>query len=139
MACNPKMSFYAGQNTTVHTRLLAIEDHDHLFFNCNYSMFIWQEILKRLGIHPRTTKWSDVVLYASTHWKSKSPNQLIPCICLEATTYYLWRERNWRAFKHEFKTKDKVLKDIAYIIHDQIKTKWKRDPTIQWLLESWKC
>mgnify|MGYP000921785166 CR=1 FL=1 len=56
----------------------AMEDHSHLFFECNYTSFLWQDMLGRLGCRCSATNWPDVVQWAAAAWKGKKPDQIIP-------------------------------------------------------------
>ena len=109
----------------------ALESHDHLFFTCDYSSFIWQEIMSRFTMDGSPLDWSSIILWAASKWKSKKPKDIMPRMCFGATIYAIWRERNARVFRQEGKPRERTSRDILIYIHTQIQVTWARDPKVQ--------
>ena len=91
----------------------GMENHDHLFFSCAYSSFVWQGIAQRLDNATAPVSWGALVEWASRAWKKKSPGHIVSKMFLGSAVYNIWRERNARSFKMEAKTKEKLLQDIC--------------------------
>ena len=115
----------------------GMETHDHLFFNCPYSSFVWQGIQQSLGVVIPTSTWDIFFGWAGSTWRRNSPGHIIPRICLGATVYSIWQERNARTFKNELRTKHRLLVDIRYQICSQIQIKYKHDPRLQVYTDRW--
>ena len=117
----------------------GMESHDHLFFQCPFSSFVWQGILRRLGIDHPVTTWEVLVDWAARVWKGKNPAHIIPKMAFGSAIYHLWRERNARSFKLEAKPKEKVLQNICHHISLQVIIKWRTDPHLSHYLDNWGC
>ena len=72
----------------------AMESHNHLFFECSFSLFIWQGILHTLGSPIQLLQWNDWVDWASKAWKPKKPLHTIAKMSFGMTIYSIWKERN---------------------------------------------
>ena len=118
--------------------LNSMESHNHLFFQCTYTCFIWQGLLQRMGIHYVQRSWEDLTLWAATHWKhKKNPRHAIPKMCLGAAIYYIWRERNERTFGTRMTSKEVLLASICAHMSAMIGIRWKTDPSLHLYLEGW--
>ena len=71
-----------------------IESHDHLFFACDYSSFIWQGIMSRFTMDGSPMDWSSFIGWAASKWKSKKPKDIMPRMCLESAIYIGSRRRS---------------------------------------------
>ncbi|GKC83784.1 RNA-directed DNA polymerase, eukaryota, reverse transcriptase zinc-binding domain protein [Tanacetum coccineum] len=72
------------------------DTHDHLFFNCDYAMELWEKVKDKAKMCGFATNWKDIVIEISK-WKSKrSVWGTIRKLCFAAAVYYLWQERNRR-------------------------------------------
>ena len=115
----------------------GMESHDHLFFGCSFSSFVWQGILHRLELSHSAPSWGSLVNWATGTWKKKTPSHTIAKMCLESTVYHIWRERNARTFRMDAKPKERVLCDICLQISYQIQIKWKNDPHLSLIVDRW--
>ena len=59
-------------------------------------------------------------------------------MALGAAVYHLWKERNARTFRDEFKTKERVLADIYIYMQAHISIKWRHDRNKQEYVADWK-
>ncbi|XP_059654266.1 uncharacterized protein LOC132300982 [Cornus florida] len=86
------------------------ESLDHLFFSCNYSSHIWRVIqeVTRFTFQPHS--WSDLIAWCSTHWISQK--FLVHKLLLSAAVYFLWMERNSRAFRNKSSSPQHVMSQI---------------------------
>ena len=115
----------------------GMEDHSHLFFNCTYSGFIWQDLKRRMKINTNANTWEDIVIWSARVWSKKKAAHIIPKMAIGASIYHLWRERNTRTFRHEFKTKERILQDICTYMRAHISIKWKHDINKQGYMDVW--
>ena len=74
----------------------VLESHDHLFFSCSASAQVWDFILCRLDTHVPQLPWEELIMWLATHWRGASFEAVIRKLCLAATIYYIWQERNSR-------------------------------------------
>ena len=114
-----------------------LEDHNHLFFNCTYSNFIWQDMLRRMNIQTSANTWEGIISWAASIWKKKTPSHTIPRLALGAAVYLIWRERNARTFRAEFKTKEKVLTELCSHMRAHVAIRWKHDRKIHEYITVW--
>ena len=116
----------------------ALESHDHLFFNCSYTSVIWQGIQRKLNSHINVANWNDLVHAAADLWKARKPAQLISRICFAATVYYVWQERNNRAFNGAFKPSDVLLSTLTSNICNLIRVAWREDVNMPLYIAQWQ-
>ena len=116
----------------------ALESHDHIFFDCSYTSFIWQGMQNKMNSHIQATKWDDIVTEAAALWVERKPAHIIPRICFAATIYYVWQERNNRAFKSVFKPPDVLLSTIICNICNIIGVAWKNDVNVHLYIARWQ-
>ena len=115
----------------------GMESHDHLFFNCSFSSYVWQGILQRLVISNPTSTWINLVEWAAASWKKKTPIHIISRMFFGSAVYHVWRERNARSFRQEAKSKERVLQDIFSQVSLQMQIKWKGDPHLPQYISQW--
>ena len=111
-----------------------MEAHDHLFFACTYSVFIWQDLMRRCGLTWNKHNWNNTLLWMAQNLKGKKAHHIIPKICLGVAVYGLWRERNQRTFKLVFSPKEVILKYLVSQVHDLINVKWKNHSTLRTII-----
>ena len=80
-----------------------METHDHLFFSCSFSSFVWQSIMQHLAIVSHPTSQGALVEWAAGRWKHKEPSHIIPKLFFGAAVYHVWKERNAKTFRMESK------------------------------------
>jgi len=115
-----------------------MESHDHLFFQCPYTCFIWQGLLHKMGIPFVQRSWEGLTTWASTTWKKKKkPIHVIPKLCMGATVYHIWRERNERTFGTDTKPKEVLMSAICAHMKAVIRLRWRNDTNITSYLECW--
>ena len=114
-----------------------IESHDHIFFTCDYSSIIWQDIMRRFSMVGAPVVWNSFIGWAASKWKSKKPADIMPRMCLGAVIYAIWKERNARIFRIGGTPKERVLRDIITNLHVQVSIKWSKEPKLQELLALW--
>ncbi|XP_059630184.1 uncharacterized protein LOC132273182 [Cornus florida] len=74
------------------------ESLDHLFFNCSFSAHIWRFIQHVAGFYVEPRSWGELISWCSSTWRSRQFN--IHKLFFNAAVYFIWLERNARAFKN---------------------------------------
>ena len=85
------------------------ESHIHLFFQCNFSNKVWTHMLKMMGCNIDETQWNNIVTKIVDMPCTNSIWSVVRRLCLGATIYHLWQERNFRLFKNEERSWEAVL------------------------------
>ncbi|XP_059627183.1 uncharacterized protein LOC132269977 [Cornus florida] len=94
------------------------ESLDHLFFQCEYSKEIWSFIQHTIGLYIQPSSWSDLILWCSAHWSSKG--FLVHKLLLSAAVYFLWLERNNRAFRNASSFPSTIIGQIMKCIRGRL-------------------
>ncbi|KAL7586020.1 hypothetical protein Lser_V15G46368 [Lactuca serriola] len=95
------------------------DSHNHLFFDCNFSSFVWKIVKDKVGIRSNSHGWKELIEEFQILFKGKSIRIFIMKIAFAASVYYIWRERNCRLFR---KGRTEELK-IALNIFEEIRLK----------------
>ncbi|XP_044481548.1 uncharacterized protein LOC123208252 [Mangifera indica] len=99
----------------------AIETHDHLFFSCHFSTYVWREIKARTLQTWPSFSWASLVHWASLHLRQRKHfGHLISRLSLSATVYFLWYERNNRVFHQASRHRREVVRDICDVVRARI-------------------
>ncbi|KAL0825103.1 hypothetical protein Bca101_048780 [Brassica carinata] len=71
----------------------ATESRNHLFFECTYSLQLWEDLVSGILGHAYTKDWSSIVLIISD---STMERKKLFCVryAFQAAIYAIWRERN---------------------------------------------
>lgn len=94
-----------------------IESHDHLFFKCDYSKKVWENINFRVGIKWSSLPWEQVIQWVTFNYHRKSKmNKMITWTILGALIYFIWQERNRRVFSSQFEGGMYLVKKIFQVI-----------------------
>ena len=77
-----------------------IEDHEHLYFTCNFSALLWSSVQSKSGISIPLVNWADTISWIARKWKFDNLTTLSWKLSLAATVYNIWIERNCRLHQH---------------------------------------
>lgn len=93
------------------------ENHDHLFFQCDYASKVWSNVLESLKSRLFTTNWQSTIdwLNSTRSWKSKLQKDAV-CFALSAIVYHIWKERNNRLFQQNSQGPEIIIRDISQSI-----------------------
>jgi hypothetical protein len=72
----------------------VIEHRDHLFFACDYSSRIWQQVMILCSVLNPPTCWEDVVFLGLEEWKGKTMKAYLCRLVFASTIYNIWRNQN---------------------------------------------
>lgn len=81
-----------------------IETIDHLFFSCPVAKGVGATVYNQCCLNTRSPGcWESELLWAANQFKGKGFPSLVRKIAWGATIYHIWRERNARLYKTEYK------------------------------------
>ncbi|XP_016493635.1 uncharacterized protein LOC107812960 [Nicotiana tabacum] len=98
------------------------ETHDHLFFECPYSKFIWQNLLSLFVTDRQIGRWQEEVEWLSTKIRSRNIQWKILGSAFAAAVYHIWTERNLRRFQNTRKENRDRVREIVLNC-----TLWEKD------------
>ncbi|XP_059629603.1 uncharacterized protein LOC132272474 [Cornus florida] len=75
------------------------ESLDHLFFKCKYSCAIWEFIQHVTSYYTKPNSWRELIDWCSYNWSRGK--WLTHKLLLSAAIYFIWQERNTRAFRNK--------------------------------------
>uniref|UniRef100_A0A1D1YFE7 Retrovirus-related Pol polyprotein LINE-1 n=1 Tax=Anthurium amnicola TaxID=1678845 RepID=A0A1D1YFE7_9ARAE len=102
------------------------EEHiDHLFFNCDFSKWIWMQVLKRLGII-RSPKASLILEMetVSSAFQVDGPAIFIARLALRASVWRIWQERCQRIFQ----SSSSSMVQLFLVILDDVRCRMESHP-----------
>ena len=88
------------------------ETRDHLFFHCDYSTYIWKDVIHKCNFQYRSLSWNEELQYVIECCQGRTLGARILRVAFCATIYCLWQERNKRIFQHCNCSSDNVIRDI---------------------------
>ncbi|KAJ6978454.1 hypothetical protein NC653_026761 [Populus alba x Populus x berolinensis] len=89
------------------------ETHDHLFFQCSYSTFVWKAVNNKALVHWPSTTWDQLLQWSSSAYTKKNDfTHLIARLLLSTTVYFIWHERNNRVFHNAFQPPSATVEAI---------------------------
>nr|XP_009766185.1 PREDICTED: uncharacterized protein LOC104217597 [Nicotiana sylvestris] len=95
----------------------GIETVQHLFFECEMTGTIWQQLLHWQGIQRKKLKWQEELTWIQRVAKGRSGGAALCRMTLAAAVYYIWQERNNVIFKQEKRTAASIVRKIIQEIH----------------------
>ena len=105
------------------------DSHDHLFFNCNYSRQFWAKVMHKLKMQIFNTKWERACEKFVEYYNGNSVGSIVRRLCLAASIYLIWQERNNRLFKDEKRSVEELFKclcDVIKVRLSSLKMKWSQ-------------
>ncbi|MFS7917031.1 putative reverse transcriptase zinc-binding domain-containing protein [Helianthus anomalus] len=85
------------------------DSHSHLFFECQFSRKIWDNLKSVTKIGSNEFSWALVVNYMCSLPGTNSVWSIINRLTLGAAVYYIWQERNLRVHESRSRSADEVL------------------------------
>ncbi|GKB91388.1 RNA-directed DNA polymerase, eukaryota, reverse transcriptase zinc-binding domain protein [Tanacetum coccineum] len=92
------------------------DSHSHLFFECGYSSEVWKNVVDKMDVGDRSYKWFEIVEEMSRTFNGNSINSIIRRLCLVASVYLIWQERNYRIFREEIRSPEELTKAIIDVV-----------------------
>ncbi|KAI8569247.1 hypothetical protein RHMOL_Rhmol02G0263700 [Rhododendron molle] len=76
----------------------GVESPSHMFFDCPFSSSIWLRVRTCCDLQAHAWDLNFEVQWGSSYGKESSMRVTLFKLCLAASVYYLWKERNGRIF-----------------------------------------
>ncbi|GJW58161.1 RNA-directed DNA polymerase, eukaryota, reverse transcriptase zinc-binding domain protein [Tanacetum coccineum] len=86
----------------------CIDSHDHLFFTCEFSKEVWNELQNMLNVR-LSVRWNTIIREMVALPINRNIWSIVRRIVLNAAVYYIWQERNHRIFKNEKRDKEAII------------------------------
>lgn len=117
----------------------GLESMDHLFFSCHFTLKIWRNMLQMCSLGYCPKPWKAFLDHISTRWKGNKLKYRLGKLCLGASIYYIWRERNNRRFGGEWNCGDTITLQIKNITRTRALEFTKIDKSMcnRRLMEQW--
>lgn len=119
-----------GLNTDARCLLCSApaESRDHLFFDCNFSSILWNQVASRLDIAPLRS-WSDSLIFMQTlagpAWYKR-----LCYLAWKLVIYALWMERNSRLHRQQYRSCDSLYSAIDRTVRNKIHSYRDVNPAI---------
>ncbi|GJW80994.1 reverse transcriptase domain, reverse transcriptase zinc-binding domain protein [Tanacetum coccineum] len=119
---------------------LIPDSHDHLFFECAFSLQVWFKVCVLYGMDSIPPRLIDVTTFITLISKGKMAVSILSRLVFAATSYYIWLERNGRIFKKKTSSPDQIVDVIISMVWLKLVTfKFKKMSTwSRLLLDQWK-
>ncbi|KAJ0887511.1 putative RNA-directed DNA polymerase [Helianthus annuus] len=116
-----------------------VDSHSHLFFECSYSLQVWNLVRSKGGMDSVGPFWDDIVEWMAARARSKSAANYVSKLVLAAAFYFIWQERNSRLFKNQTRPPD-VLSDaiLQTVRYKLMVVKFKNTVKVRELLGTWE-
>ncbi|GJX31732.1 putative RNA-directed DNA polymerase, eukaryota, reverse transcriptase zinc-binding domain protein [Tanacetum coccineum] len=110
------------------------DSHDHLFFGCRFSSWVWDNLKPLLYIPNVPSALDDIVAFLIPVAKMKSIRSVVCKLVFSAACYFLWQQLNYQIFKKKKRSKDKILELIKSNVHLKLLTcSFKKTLNVQML------
>ncbi|GJX28615.1 putative RNA-directed DNA polymerase [Tanacetum coccineum] len=93
------------------------ESHDHLFFDCCFSLEIWHQFRDLVKLDSAPNALSVLVPYIAGRPINRSIWSILQRLVIGTLVYFIWQERNLRRFQ----MKSRSVKDLCMIIKDVVR------------------
>ncbi|XP_019242144.1 PREDICTED: uncharacterized protein LOC109222223 [Nicotiana attenuata] len=94
-----------------------IETVQHLFFECELTATIWQQLLKWQGIQRTKLGWKEELAWIERRAKGRSGGAELCRMSLAAAVYHIWQERNNVIFQQKNRPTKAIIRSIIQEIH----------------------
>ncbi|XP_020272555.1 uncharacterized protein LOC109847736 [Asparagus officinalis] len=88
------------------------ESKNHLFFECQYSASVWNDMMEWLGFTWRSCDWNCVMNWFNNNLKGLGFMKKVKRMVLSATIYWIWKERNSRIFQQKCRSSDQLVREV---------------------------
>nr|XP_043611868.1 uncharacterized protein LOC122583539 [Erigeron canadensis] len=115
------------------------DSHDHLFFECSYSLQVWYSIRHLANMQHISERWDDITAWLIPISTSKSGYSVTGRLLVAALAYYIWQERNNRMFTNLERTPGQLKEAVESTVRLKLASmKFKQSQKTLRLLELWK-
>ncbi|GJT68149.1 RNA-directed DNA polymerase, eukaryota, reverse transcriptase zinc-binding domain protein [Tanacetum coccineum] len=114
------------------------DSHNHLFFLCDFSKEVWNDLIKMLNVR-LPERWDQIVIEMKNLPLNKNIWSIVRRIVYNVAVYYIWQERNKRIFQNEKRDKETIVKIVKEnVMMKLLGLKVKESKTVKEVEEKWK-
>ncbi|GJZ73668.1 reverse transcriptase zinc-binding domain-containing protein [Tanacetum coccineum] len=114
------------------------ESHEHLFFKCEFSEAIWKVMKGKMQFHCTAAKWDDIIEEFARTPNSNIIWSIVRRLCLAATVYAIWNERNYKIFREVTSSWEVVIEKICDTVRMKLMgLKVKNSTAVQLVSKRW--
>ncbi|XP_020258655.1 uncharacterized protein LOC109835070 [Asparagus officinalis] len=88
------------------------ESRNHLFFECQFSSYVWNNLMAWLKYSWRSCCWNQVLRWYSNNLRGLGFRKKLKRMMLSGAVYWIWKERNQRIFQQKARSPDQLIKEI---------------------------
>ncbi|GKB46101.1 ribonuclease H-like domain-containing protein, partial [Tanacetum coccineum] len=99
-----------------------LDSHDHLFFECVFSLQVWSHVKIYVGLPTVSVSLSAITDHIIPMSKKKNARSVIAKLVFAATSYFIWQERNNRLFKNQKRSRIQVIECILSTVRLKLLT-----------------
>ncbi|GJW11211.1 RNA-directed DNA polymerase, eukaryota, reverse transcriptase zinc-binding domain protein [Tanacetum coccineum] len=97
-----------------------IDSHNHLFFRCEYAKKFWLMVNKKIEVRINERDWESIVNKFVDMRNRNSIGSVVRRLCLAASVYLIWQERNNRLFKNKKRNVDDLFTVLVNTIQQRL-------------------
>ncbi|GKE23975.1 hypothetical protein Tco_1435487 [Tanacetum coccineum] len=94
-----------------------LDSHTYLFFDCEYSRVVWGKVTKMINVDWRDNEWRSNVTTFARRYNGNFINSIIRRLCIAASVYLIWQERNNRILRDGKRN----CKDLYKVLYETIR------------------
>jgi len=117
----------------------CLESRDHLFFSCSFSGRVWKRVIATCFIRYPKQAWEDIAEWSSSALKGKSLWNTLCRLCLDASIYHIWRQRNDLLHGNVPRSEEQIIAQIIWEVKTNILASSSFKDTVfnQRLIQEW--
>lgn len=117
----------------------AVDSHDHLFFQRDYSKQVWYGLRNKGGMGDVPGIWDDIMDMLIPRARSKAVFSVIGRLLVAVVAYFIWQERNNRFFNNQLRPPKQPVEGICSTVWLKLHSfKFKRTRNVMDALRLWK-
>nr|XP_043639878.1 uncharacterized protein LOC122610991 [Erigeron canadensis] len=114
------------------------DSHEHLFFQCPYTMEIWDCMRKMTNLQNVSYRMDNSVQEIAEKKVQNNIGMVVCKLVLVASVYYIWQERNYRLLKKRERYGDELCKSIKYNVRlKMLALKVKKSINMMIMVDKW--
>lgn len=98
---------------------VMIECRDHLFFQCSFSMQVWELVMAFVQVTNPPCRWQELIPWTISAWKGSRSIRGIKRAAVAACVYYIWKARNMLIFQEKTPCIDDIYQQIIFEVKIQ--------------------
>ena len=115
------------------------DSHEHLFFECLFSVQVWNLVMDMAGMRGISSKWSDIVAWLLPISRQNKVTTIVGRLLVAASSYFVWQERNNRIHGKCGRQPDEVAKSIVDTVRLKLATiRFKKNARVEQMKRTWK-